>query len=80
VATRSENGSNRGPQVNNKSGFKGVSWDSERKQWLAQLKSMQKKVYYQRFPGTETGKLAAASAYNEAARKYFKEFAYQNRV
>lgn len=41
-ATKSENGRNRGPQRNNKSGFKGVCFDQHKGKWLATIKTPDK--------------------------------------
>jgi hypothetical protein len=37
LATKRENGGNRGPQLNNTSGLKGVSWNRRAKKWQAQI-------------------------------------------
>lgn len=75
-ATRSENGANRGLQVNNISGYKGVCWDCERDKWMAQLKCKGRKVLQKRFDS----KIEAAKAYNKAALEHFGEFAVLNEV
>ena len=77
-ATCSQNGANRTKQVNNTSGFKGVTWDKSRKKWKAQLKKNGRMVFQERYPGTKAGKIQAAKAYNKAAVEHFGEFAYQN--
>ena len=71
LATNSENVCNRGKPKNNTSGFKGVSWNSGRRAWLATIrrKGSNKNLGY--FATRE----AAADAYNRAALKYHGEFA-----
>lgn len=65
---------NRGPQHNNTSGFKGVTWDKNRGKWSASIKVKQKRINLGRF----ATKVAAAQAYNRAAKQHFGEFAYLN--
>ena len=66
-ATESEISSNRGLFKNNSSGFKGVSWRSREKVWIAEVcKDYQK--HQQRFPGTPTG-LRNAVAWVRAKRE-----------
>lgn len=69
-----QNCSNRGKQANNTSGYKGVTWNKKVSKWKAQIMYMRDSIYL----GTFTCKHEAAKAYNKAARKYHKEFAYQN--
>jgi hypothetical protein len=52
-------------------GLKGVSWDKERRMWLAQLFAMGKRRLAARFKTEEE----AHTAYMEAARLHFGEFA-----
>lgn len=70
-ATGSQNLRNRGKPKNNTSGFKGVSWNSGRRAWLATIhrKGSNKNLGY--FATRE----AASDAYNRAALKYHGEFA-----
>ncbi len=75
-ATNQTNLMNRGPQVNNTSGFKGVTFDRSRGKWVAQLKKDQKRIYSARFDD----KVEAAKSYNKAAKKHFGEFAYLNPI
>jgi hypothetical protein len=62
--------------VNNKSGYKGVSWDSSRKRWQASIKVNYKSIGLGRFDSI----FSAAKAYNEAAEKYYGEFARLNNL
>jgi hypothetical protein len=78
LSTKSTNGMNRGKQQNNKSGYKGVSWCKKGKKWTARIKSKEIGKYL--FLGYFESKEAAASAYNEAAKKYHKEFAFINKI
>ena len=78
--TNQENGRNRGAQVNNKSGYKGVSWHPKAKKWEACIRAGEsdgrraKKIYL----GVFASKHDAARAYNVAACKYHGEHAYLN--
>jgi len=73
-ASPSENGSNRSQRSDNKSGFKGVSWSSERQKWVAQIAFGRVTIALGRF----LDKTEAARAYDEAARKYHGQFAVLN--
>ena len=74
VATVKQNANNRGKQVNNKTGYKGVSWDKARGKYRAVIMVAQKQVHLGRY----NSKIMAALAYNEAALELHGEFAYQN--
>lgn len=58
-------------RADNKSGLKGVSWDSESNRWRAQIMANGKKKNLGRFDCPN----AAHAAYCEAAKKYHGEFA-----
>jgi hypothetical protein len=73
-ATRSENLQNRGPQSNNKSGYKGVSWDAPRSKWVSRIKAGGVYRYLGRFSTAEQ----AARAYDAAATECFGDFAHLN--
>ncbi len=75
-STKVENGRNRGPIENSKSGYKGVSWDAARIKWRANIRVNDKQVFLGRFDD----KVEAAKAYNEAAKKYFGLFAWLNPI
>lgn len=49
LATKSENGMNRGPQENNTSGVKGVCWKPDEMKWIAQIGKGGKTIYIGRF-------------------------------
>ena len=65
---------NKGLRTDNRSGFKGVYWDKPHGKWRARIKLNGKNIHLGYFDALE----AAAQAYNEAALKYHKQFAYQN--
>ena len=75
-ATNQTNLMNRGPQVNNTSGFKGVIFDKRSDAWRAQIKVDGRYIYL----GCLDSKIEAAEAYNEAANKVFGEFAWLNPI
>lgn len=74
LATDSQNKANRGKQRNNKSGYKGVSWDSRARKWNAQIQVNRRCVHL----GYFTDPIEAARAYDAAAPEYFGEFARLN--
>jgi len=74
ICTNTQNQWNRGKQKNNTSGFKGVFWRRGVKKWFAQIGFNLKPIYL----GCFTSKIDAAKTYDEAAIKYFGEFAYLN--
>jgi len=74
LCTSTENCRNRGMQINNTSGYKGVNWYPQTNKWRAHIKvnGVSKHIEY-----SET-KEEAALAYNKAAIEYFGEFARLN--
>jgi hypothetical protein len=74
--TKSQNQQNNKKQINKTSEFKGVSWCKSRKKWCSYIKLHGKTFNLGRFEN-ET---QAAKTYNEAAMKYFGEFASINEV
>lgn len=68
----SSNGMNRGKNINNKSGFKGVSWDKKICKWQTQIFFNGKAKHL----GYFINNLEAYKTYCEAAKKYHKEFAF----
>lgn len=67
---------NKALQRNNKSGYKGVSWDANREQWIVGIAVNGKHVFVGRF---NVDRLEdAGRAYDAAARKYHGEFAWLN--
>jgi hypothetical protein len=82
VCTRSQNLQNRGAPKQNTSGFKGVRRMSEKwhpnlaRRWQAFINFEGK----QKSLGLYATKEEAALAYNDAAKKYFGEFAFLNKI
>lgn len=74
VATRSQNGANRGLFISNKSGVKGIYWHASRNKWRAQITVNSIGKYL----GLFEHKIDAAKAYNKAAKAAFGEFAVLN--
>lgn len=77
ICTRADNVRN--IQVNTlgkSSKYKGVTWKKQSKKWCAQISLRKKKIYL----GLFTDEKSAAIAYNQAAQKYFGEFARLNEV
>ena len=74
--TKSENLLNRRININNNSGYKGVSWFKVVKKWRAQIQY--KKIVYHL--GTYDKRIDAAKAYNKAAIKFHGEFAKLNEI
>lgn len=61
-ATRTENNHNLPIRVSNTSGHQGVSWDKDRKKWLAQLSHNKTRILFKRFESQSD----AISAYENA--------------
>jgi hypothetical protein len=79
IATKSENGANRGPdrrRLGTSSRHKGVFWDSARKRWAATIHINGKT----RSLGRHLHEDDAARAYNSAALRQWGEFARLNDV
>ena len=75
LATHSQNMQNRGKRrIKASSRFVGVSFDKEHKLWRAYIRYQEKRIHLGRFD-SETD---AARAYDEAAKKYYGEFARLN--
>jgi len=76
LATNSQNQANSGIRRNNTTGYKGVSFHKTLGKWHATIMVKGKKKHLGYFDTPEE----AAEAYNDAARKYFGEFAYLNEI
>lgn len=64
--SKQQNQENREKQKNNKSGYKGVSFDKQRKKWFSCIQTKNKTIALGRY---ETAEMAY-EAYKEAAKKY----------
>lgn len=71
LATQSQNQMNTSRNSNNKSGYRGVYWDEQRKKWSAQITADGKYRNLGRFNTPEE----AHAAYCEAAKEYHGDFA-----
>jgi hypothetical protein len=76
LATRSQNNYNKGLQLNNTSGYKGVYWVPKKKRWRVVIHVNKKRINI----GTFKEKVEAAKAYNKAALMYHGEFAKLNEI
>lgn len=76
ICSNQENLCNKPKQLNNTSGYKGVTWRKIAKKWLAQIQVNNKTIHL----GYYETKEEAALAYNIAAKKYHGEFACQNDI
>lgn len=74
--TRSQNKANVGPNANGTSGYKGVHWSALHNKFRARIGVNGKRYHL----GLYTLAEDAARAYNDAAKKYFGEFAQLNEV
>lgn len=75
VASQKQNSYNTRLAKNNKSGYKGVSWDSHRNKYAASISVDRRTVHLGRFENKEE----AAEAYDKAASFYFGKFALLNK-
>jgi len=79
ICTPQQSVMNRGKQINNSSGYKGVyeSKDQPRnKKWVAQIRLNRKTI----FIGLFLTKIEAAKAYDKKAKELFGEFAKLNNI
>lgn len=76
LCTTSQNQMNRRKQDGCTSNFKGVFWDKERRKWLSRIHYKGKQIHLGRFYIEKD----AAHAYNQAATKFFGEFARPNEL
>jgi hypothetical protein len=70
LATRSQNKMNEGPHRNNRSGARGVSWESQTGKWRATLRIDGRRLSLGRFSDLAEAK----RAYERAARKFHGKF------
>jgi hypothetical protein len=76
ICTHAENMRNSKISINNKSGYKGVSYQEDRNNYRASIKFNNKKINI----GDFIDPIDAARAYNAAALKYHGEFAHINKI
>lgn len=76
LATRRQNQWNKRKRKHCSSEFKGVCWHNQNKCWRARIKFYGKEIAL----GCFSSEIEAAKAYNEAAKKYFGDFALLNDI
>ena len=74
IATRSQNGMNKGLRIINTSGITGVSWHNLSQKWRARIMVNGKEIYL----GLFTNFNDAVEARKKAEEKYFGEWSYDN--
>ena len=74
LCNNSQNHANGGVRSDNTSGYVGITWDDKRHKWRAQITYLCKGYNLGRYATPEE----AAKVYDEAAKKYFGEFARTN--
>jgi hypothetical protein len=76
ICTASENAMNQSKNINNTSGYKGVSWDRTKNKWIVKIIANKTRHHV----GYFLNKIEAAKAYNDAAIKFHGEFANLNKI
>lgn len=77
IVTSSQSAANRKSFDGSSSKYKGVSWDKKSKAWRVQIQLNKKKIA---LGCSFKNEVDAAIAYNEAAKKYHREFAKLNEI
>lgn len=75
TCTNQYNQANRRLNINNTSGFKGVTWCKQNETWIAQIKYKQKNIYLGR---SKHNPRELARRYDSVAKRLFGEFAWLN--
>jgi hypothetical protein len=70
VCSRSQNQYNRSIQSNNKAGFKGVFWNTQKQKWQAKIGHLRKQTHLGFFSSPEE----ASAAYVRAAKELHGDF------
>lgn len=78
IATNQQNQWNKSRQSHNRSGYKGVFLEKGREKYIAAINLNGRPRKIGRFPFTQEGLIAAARAYDTAAKLHFGEFAHIN--
>jgi hypothetical protein len=73
-ATKSQNGCNKQGRRNTSSKYKGIAWNRHTQRWIATIYFDGKRMHLGYFDSEND----AAKAYDTAAKKYHREFAYLN--
>lgn len=77
ICDRSENAYNKTKSKNNKSGYKGVYWDIQKKKWMAQIgRNKRTKLLRTTFLGYYETPELAHEAYCKAAKEAYGEYAH----
>ena len=77
ICTYAENAHNRNKYVRQKASiYKGVCWHNTMRKWMPSITICGKRIYL----GFFESEVEAAKSYNEAAKKYYGEFAKLNEV
>ena len=76
TCTRSQNGANSKITDGGTSKYKGVCWHKANKKWRAQIRANNRKIHL----GLFEKEIDAATAWNVAAIKYHRDFAYLNKI
>lgn len=74
ICTVSQNAQNAMIGLRNKSGYKGVSWNTKAERWVAWIRANGRNIYLGQFVDARDASLA----YDRAAREHFGEYARVN--